>query len=484
MANQMKAPHRDHAFTALNARQREGMVVHDRRGMLKAGIAGLAGLTLPGYLKARAAATAAGQPIANGKSVILLWMAGGPSHIDTWDPKPDRPWENRGPFGVTSTRLPGVQICEHLPRQAALLDKVSIIRSVDCRGSNHQPNKVMQTGNRNAAPRTNLRGHRYPCFASMIAREKGANTPGMPAYVAFEKHASHVGKAGYLGRQFDPFLANQACRLPVYSNVGVDTGQISGANLFSMPTGLSMERVHDRRRLTRHFDKLRAGLDLNGSMEALDVYNQQAADMVMGRRAQQAFDINLEPQRIRDRYGKHLWSQQVLLARRLVEAGVSFVTLDLSYHTASGTWDNHGIPGGVYGGISKGLKPLLDLYDHFYTTLIEDLDERGMLDDVLVISMGEFGRTPNIGTQGSSDGRNHWPVVMSMCLAGGGMRHGQVIGSSAHDGSDIRTRPVTPGDIGATIYRHMGVSQDVTFEDDSGRPIASIIDGEPIKELF
>ena len=251
-----------------------------------------------------------------------------------------------------------------------------------------------------------------------------------------------------------------------------------------MPSGLNLERVHNRRQLSRQFDKIRTGLDLNGSMEALDVYNQQAADMVLGRRAQEAFDINQEPQQVRERYGKHLWSQQVLLARRLVESGVSFVTLDLSYHTASGTWDNHGIPGGVYGGISKGLKPLLDLYDHFHTTLIEDLEERGMLDDVLVISMGEFGRTPNIGTQGSTDGRNHWPVVMSMCLAGGGMQHGQVIGSTEKDGSEIRTRPVTPGDIGATIYRHMGVPIDVTYQDDGGRPIPSIIDGNPISELF
>jgi hypothetical protein len=481
---QSRNHHTNHAFSDLHGRTREGMVMHDRRGMLKASVAGLAGLSLPGLLQARAEATAAGKPISNGKSVILLWMAGGPSHIDTWDPKPDRPFENRGPFGVTSTKIPGVQICEHLPRQAAMLDKVSIIRSVDCRGSSHQPNKVMQTGNRNAAPRSNPRGHLYPSFASMIAREKGANQSGMPAYVAFEKHPSHVGKAGYLGKQYDPFLANQACRLPVYSSVGVDSGTLSGANLFSMPSGLNLERVHNRRQLSRQFDKIRTGLDLNGSMEALDVYNQQAADMVLGRRAQEAFDINQEPQQVRERYGKHLWSQQVLLARRLVESGVSFVTLDLSYHTASGTWDNHGIPGGVYGGISKGLKPLLDLYDHFHTTLIEDLEERGMLDDVLVISMGEFGRTPNIGTQGSTDGRNHWPVVMSMCLAGGGMQHGQVIGSTEKDGSEIRTRPVTPGDIGATIYRHMGVPIDVTYQDDGGRPIPSIIDGNPISELF
>ncbi|MEO1984241.1 MAG: DUF1501 domain-containing protein, partial [Fuerstiella sp.] len=169
----------------------------------------------------------------------------------------------------------------------------------------------------------------------------------------------------------------------------------------------------------------------------------------------------------------------------LVEAGVSFVTLDLSHHTASGTWDNHGIPGGVYGGISKGLKPLLPLFDHLLTTLVSDLEERGLLDDVLVIAMGEFGRTPNMGTQKSVDGRNHWPVVMSMCMAGGGLRHGQVIGSSTNDGGTIKERPVTPADLAATIYRHMDVPLDGTYLDERQRPRFFVDEnGQPLSELF
>jgi hypothetical protein len=220
-------------------------------------------------------------------------------------------------------------------------------------------------------------------------------------------------------------------------------------------------------------------------MAALDQYGQQAFDMVLGRRAQQAFDLSSEPQEYRERYGDHLWCQQALLARRLVESGVSFVTLDLSYHTASGTWDNHGIPGGVYGGISKGLKPLLPLFDHLLTTLVSDLEERGLLDEVLVIAMGEFGRTPNMGTQGSVDGRNHWPNVMSMCLAGGGLRHGQVIGASSEDGGTIHERPVTPADLAATIYRHMDVPLDGTYLDDRGRPRFFVEEnGAPLAELF
>jgi len=230
---------------------------------------------------------------------------------------------------------------------------------------------------------------------------------------------------------------------------------------------------------------MRSSLDASGSMAALDVYHQQAFEMVLGRRARDAFDISQEPERGRERYGKHLWCQQALLARRLVEAGVAFVTIDLSYHPASGTWDTHGDNIPPYGGISRGLGPLLPLFDHLLTTLVSDLEERGLLDQVLVVAMGEFGRTPYMGTQGSTDGRDHWPVVMSMSLAGGGLRHGQVIGATERDGGHIAERPVTPGDLAATIYRHMGVPLDMTYLDTRGRP-RMILDagGVPLRELF
>ncbi len=472
-----------HAFVDFHARQREGLTLVTRRGMVKSSLAGLAGLTLPALLRSRADAARAGQSLSN-KSVILLWMAGGPSHIDTWDPKPTRPIENRGPFGVTQTKLPGVYVCEHLPKQAAMLDKFTIIRSVDARFSNHQPNMVMQTGNLEAAPRVNSKGAMYPSIASIVAKHRGANAPGMPPYIAFQTDPTHVGYAGYLGQQYDPFIAQQATRLPIYTDVGVDTGRVGGASLFDLPLGLSQQRIQDRRGLLTQFDRLRGDLDQRGSMAALDTYAQQAVEMVVGRRAQEAFDISLEPQASRDRFGTHLWCQEALLARRLVEAGASFVTLDLSYHRASGTWDTHGDNIPPYGGIKNGLGPLLPLFDHLITTLVSDLDERGLLDDVLVIAMGEFGRTPQIGTQGSSDGRNHWPVVMSMCLAGGGYRHGQVIGATESDGGQIAERPVTPGDLAATIYRHMGVPLDTTYEDERGRPHYAVQNnGQPLVEL-
>jgi Protein of unknown function (DUF1501) len=306
----------------------------------------------------------------------------------------------------------------------------------------------------------------------------------MPAYAVFMKSRSHIAWSGYLGRQYDPFIANQACSLPVYDLVGNDTGQRSSASLFQLPAGLSYERIHERRSLLTQFDHLRRELDASGNAAAMDRYGQQAVDMLLGGRAQEAFDLSREPAAVRDRYGRHLWCQQALLCRRLVEAGVAFVTLDLSYHTASGTWDTHGDNIPPYGGIWNGLRPLLPLFDHLLTTLVADLEQRGLLDDVLVIAMGEFGRTPQTGTQGSSDGRNHWPVVMSMCLAGGGYRHSQVIGATEADGGQIKERRVTPGDLAATIYHHMGVPLDTHYLDHTGRPRAAVENGRPLAELI
>jgi hypothetical protein len=476
--------HHRHAFAYLNPLEREGLVVTSRRNVLKASLTGLAGLSLPSLLRCRASTADAGRPIGGSKAVILLWMAGGPSHIDTWDPKPDRPLQNRGPFGVIPTKLPGVLLCEHLPKQAAMLDRFTIIRSVDARDSNHEPNKVFQTANREAEPRLNPSGEMYPAIGSLVAKYHGANHPGIPPYVAFQTSRTHIAYGGYLGQQYDPFIANRAAKLPIYNNVGVDTGRTTEANFFRLPQGLTQERLLDRRALLADLDTVRRGIDRSSAIEAMDNFGQDAVELLVGRRSQAAFDLSQEPEAVRDRYGKHLWCQQALLARRLVEAGVAFVTIDLSYHPASGTWDNHGDNIPPYGGISKGLKPLLPIFDHLITTLVSDLEERGLLDDVLVLAMGEFGRTPMMGTQGSTDGRNHWPVVMSMALAGGGLRHGQVIGATESDGGHVKERPVAPGDLAATIYRHMGVPLDATYTDATGRPRAVVEHGRPIAELF
>jgi hypothetical protein len=362
------------------------------------------------------------------------------------------------------------------------MDRFTLVRSVDPRGSNHEPNTVFQTGNKDAEARTNPQAKYYPAIGSIVAKHHGPNHPLMPAYATFMKSRSHLAFGGYLGKQYDPFLANAAARLPVYDSVGKDTGRVSDPSLFRLPAGLDHRRLADRRSLGEQLDRLRR--DVEGAGAAMDRHGQQALDMLLGRRMQEALDATREPESMRDRYGRHLWCQQALLARRMIEAGVAFVTLDLSYHTASGTWDTHGDNIPPYGGISKGLKPLLPLFDHLITTLVDDLAQRGRLDDVLILAMGEFGRTPEMGTQGSTDGRNHWPYVSTMCLAGGGLRHGQVIGSSEKDGGQIATRPVGPADLAATIYKHMGVPLDTEYVDATGRPMAVVYNGSPIAELF
>lgn len=472
-----------HSFQDLNALSREGIVVSSRRNMIKASVAGMAGLTLPNLLQARAAAATMGRETQKNKSVILLWMTGGPSQIDTWDPKPDRPLNNRGPFGVTKTKLPGVFICEHLPKQAAMLDRFTIIRSVDAKFSNHEPNMVFQTGNLDAEPRTNREAKKYPSIASIVAKHRSTSHAVMPPYVGFYRSPSHIAFGGYAGQEYDPFQGNMAAKLPVYDLVGQNTGRTTNAELFQFPKGLDFERLGDRRALLKDLDRIRRDIDSSGAMEATDSFQQQAVDLLIGKQARDAFDLSLEPLETRERYGDHLWCQQALLARRLVEAGVSFVTLDLSYHTASGTWDNHGDNVPPYGGISRGLKPLLPLFDHLLTTLVSDLEERGRLDDVLIIAMGEFGRTPMMGTQGSSDGRDHWPNVMSMCMAGGGLRHGQVIGATEKDGGTIKERAVTPGDFAATLYQYFGVPLTTQYVDHQGRPRNVVDQGAPIAEL-
>ncbi len=462
------------------------MIHFTRRNMLAASMSGLAGLSLPELLRRRADASTPTR--SKGKSVILLWMAGGPSQIDTWDPKPAMPIDNRGPFATIQTTVPGISVSGHLPKQASMMDRFTIIRSVDAQGSDHSPGKVMQTGNRNASPRRNSQGDLYPAMGSIVAKFRGANQPGMPAYVAFNRDPAHVPGGGFLGMQYDPMNGHRVAGLPAYQGFGRLRGvaaEAAEAIRFDLPDELSPERLRERRSLNKQLDQLRSQIDRSGAMDGFDHFQQQAIDMVLGGRASKAFDLAGEPKSSRERYGKHLWCQQALLARRLVESGVSFVTIDLSFGINAGDWDSHG-DNHVFRGISTGLKPLLPVFDHLLTTLVGDLDERGLLDDVLVLALGEFGRSPIIGTQkGFVGGRNHWPRIMSMCLAGGGLKHGQVVGASDRQGGAIKNRPVTPADLAATVFQHMGVSQEASYLDTSGRPIGVVEGaGKPIAELF
>lgn len=454
-----------------------------RRSALALGVAGAAAAGLPHPVSATNANSRA-----SGKSVILLWMAGGPSQIDTWDPKPLRPAENRGPFSAIRTSVPGTHICEHLPRQAAMLDRFTLIRSVECRYGEHSPNKVFQTGNTDARPRSSSRGELYPAIGSIVAKFHGANQPGMPAYVAFNRDPAHVARGGFLGMQFDPMNGHRAGGLPEYHGFGrlTETArELSEAGRFGLPAGLDRDRLLIRDRLLRSLNRLPNEADVSGTLAARDAFQQQAIDMVLGGRAGAAFDLSREPDEVRQRYGKQLWCQQALLARRLIEAGTSFVTIDLSMGINAGDWDSHGTEH-VFGGIETGLRPLLPTFDHLITTLVSDLESRGLLDNVLILALGDFGRSPVMGTQkGFTGGRNHWKGVGAMCLAGGGFRHGQVIGASDRTGGAIHSRPVRPSDIAALVYHHMSIPPDTTYLDNSGRPIP-IVDGsgQPPAELL
>ena len=308
-----------HAFARFHPRHREGLLL-GRRNLFKASVAGLAGLNLPALLRASPSA-------AKRKSVILLWMAGGPSHIDTLDPKPDRPSENRGPFGTIATKLTGVRVCEHLPKLAAMPNKFTVIRSVDCRGSNHEPNTVMQTANKLAEARTNPDTKDYPAIGALVAKFHGPNHPAVPTYAAFQRSRTHLAYGGRLGPAYDPFLVNTAAKLPVYDLVGNDTGKVSPGAMLELPGGVDAERLDSRLRLTERFDKLRSLADSSAHLDGFDRHTRAAAEMVLNGRVRTALDLSQEPAKTREKYGKHLWCQQTLMARRLTEAGVRFVTL-------------------------------------------------------------------------------------------------------------------------------------------------------------
>ncbi len=431
--------------------------VGSRRWFLQTGLATFGGLSLPQLLQAREQNASSGS---SRKSVILFWLSGGPSQLDMWDPKPNAPQEVRGPFSSISTALPGVRFGEHLPLQASIADKLSIIRSVDCRASNHTP-ITMQAGN-SLARRTNdgRDGAGYPSMGSIAAKFRGANDPAMPPFVGLaESWKADVYGAGQMGSQFDPV---QGLKL---------------AGKFALPQGVAIPRLQDRNNLRRQFDQLRTVMDQRDTLAKTDRFTQQAFEMVLSGRVQKAFNLDKETAETRDAYGRVSVGEKALLARRLVEAGVTFVLV-------SGAWgyfDHHG-DDVRWGGIEKGLKPLCPRVDRALFALINDLETRGLLDDTFVIMMGEFGRTPVINDKA---GRHHWTNVMSMVVAGGGMPTGQVIGSSDARGAEIQSDPVRPQDLAATTFRHLGIDLTSHWINQQGRPISIVVEGgRPIPELL
>jgi hypothetical protein len=439
----------------------------DRRSFLKAGILGAAGLSLAELLRHEARA---GQPSVRKPSVIILWMRGGPSHIDMWDPKPDAPAEYRGEFGVVKTTVPGVLLGDLLPLSARATHRWSIVRSLYHNDAGHSSGDQICFTGYPTGPNPDENVH--PSCGSIVSRQLGHLTPGLPAYVMIPRMVPGTGPA-YLGVAHKPFETGADPANP---------GPFRVPN-FTLPQGLTVERLGERRQLLGSFDQVRRDLDASGQMGALDHFTQKAWDVLTSPAARDAFDLDCEPLAVRERYGfmpafdpkaanrcgAPAWSQRILLARRLVEAGVRLVTVDLRW------WDTH----------VKGFESLrlgfLPRFDRAFTALLEDLETRGLLSSTLVIAWGEFGRTPRVNNDA---GRDHYPNVFSAALAGGPVQGGRVIGASDEKGAFPKANPKTPHDVLATLYQHLGIDTEAQYLNNAGRPITVLPEGKPIDELF
>jgi hypothetical protein len=414
----------------------------NRRSFLKIGAFG-AGLTLADMLRAKAQANTAPARGATStpKSAIMIYLPGGPSHMDMWDLKPDAPVEYRGEFRQIQTNVPGVQICEHMPRQARMWDKLACVRSI-VSVDEHSDSLVM-TGYSEGINRV----AQHPSFGSVVSRTRG-NTGDTPPFVSL--YGASIGQEpGFLGVAHRPFSPSGP----------------GNANL-SRPNGVTVENTHDRRNLLTNFDSLRRDIDATGTMRGMDTFNQRAFDMVASGSTRRALDLNNENQRTRDQYRG---VEQFLTARRLVESGVGCVTL------AYGGWDTH----------SQNfitLRNQLPNLDRGIANLVTDLHDRGLAQDTVVIVWGEFGRTPRIN--GSIGGRDHWGPLMGCMIAGGGLRMGQAIGSSSARGEYPRDRRVTASQVLSTVYRAVGIDPGQTFPNGSGRPMYVLDDREPVTELL
>jgi hypothetical protein len=422
-----------------------------RRGFLKVGSLALGGLTLPGLLRARAGQLA---PTAK-KSVILIWQAGGPSHIDLYDLKPNAPAEFRGEFKPIATNVAGVQISEHLPHQAKIMDKLAIVRSAyHTNGGHGMGSQWMLTGYQ---PTIEVNDNIYPSTGSVVAKMKGANDPGMPAYVNLPRLLS-LGKAAYLGASFNPFAPD--------ADPNQEGFQVRNLKL---PGRVDATRLERRKDLLNDLDGIRRDIDSKGDILGLDAFYRDAMEMVTNTKAQKAFDVHKEPLKVREMYGRNDLGQSCLLARRLVESGVTFVTIQ-----AGGGWDTHGDN-------FKQLKSnLLPKFDQSVAALVGDLSDRGLQDDVLVMAFGEFGRTPRINKDA---GRDHFPGAMSILYAGGGLKMGQAVGTTNATAEYPTSKPYTPGCVLSTMYHVLGIDHHHIFFDQAQRPMPILSEGEPIKEL-
>ena len=433
-----------------------------RRSFVHAGILGLGGLTLAEFLQAKANAN---QP-ARDTCVILFWLSGGPGHMETWDPKPDAPAQYRGPLAAIRTSVPGVQFGELMPNQARLMQNLAVVRTVNHGSGDHtKSNHWMLTGFEGPAFNApDFMQQRRPALGAVVSRLRGANRRGMPPYVAVPHLRGGTDNffhySAYLGGGANPFIVNSDPNSPDYRV----------RNLHLAPE-LTFERLEDRRSLLQSVDQVRRFEDRR-SVDLGEHY-QRAFALMTSREVANAFDIARETNAVRDRYGRHTFGQSALAARRLIEAGVTFVTVNCV------PWDHHGTPPQLETAV--GARLLIPPLDRAIASLIEDLMQRGLYERTLVVAMGEFGRTPRMN---ANAGRDHWGNTFSVLLGNARMRMGHVIGRSSPRGEYVVDRPVTPQDVAATVYRHLGIDgRNASFTDNLARPMPVIENGAAIHEL-
>ncbi len=451
-----------------SARYCDGM---SRRSFVQLGVAGMASIGLPQILRAKEASRLAGHP-AKDTAVIMLWLDGGPGHMDTYDMKPDAPAEYRGIWNPIRTNVPGIEVTELFPHQAKIADKFSIIRSLHHDNGDHFTGGHYMLTSRGGASGADTTG-KSPSIGSIATKLLGPRKAGMPAYVAVP-YAASIGLrpgyfgANYLGHSHNPFETNGD---PNAADFKVDNIQLTGS--------MTVDRLEDRRGLLAQFDRLRRDIDASGAMETMDRFDHKAYEMVAGGEARKAFDIASEDAATRELYGRHSWGQSTLLARRLVEAGSTWVTVHM------GGWDHHW-------DLKKGYENYLPVVDRLVSGLFLDLEQRGLLDKTMVILCGEFSRTPRMNNGGNggpagsmgTPGRDHWGNAMSVLIGGGGIQGGRVVGSTNRLGEVPADRPLEPCDLHATIYHCLGINPETSFLNFAGRPVPAIDRGEVISELL
>jgi hypothetical protein len=422
-----------------------------RRDFLRVGAAGLLGLGLADVLRHEARA---GKGRAKADSVIMLWLAGGPATIDIWDLKPDAPAEIRGDFKPIDTSAKGVRVCEHLPHTARVMDRCALVRSLHHSIPEHGvATRYLTTGN---VPTPALD---YPSLGSLAVKLLPAKT-GVPPYVAFasERNGAGAAGAGYLGAAYGPFEVEGDPR----------RGRLRVEGL-GLPDDFSPADLADRARLRDAFDARFRALDAADLPAGLDRFQQQALDILRSERTRNAFDLDREPESVREKYGTNGFGQGALAARRLIEAGARFVTVGL------GGWDTHA---GNFGALRFGLLPQLD---RTLAALVSDLDQRGLLDSTLVYCAGEFGRTPKVNR---AAGRDHWAQSMAVLLAGGGIAKGHAHGATDAQGMAPAADPCSPDDVSATVFRCLGLDPRHELQTSTGRPVALFRQGKVIDPLI